>query len=162
MKWPAVCVCAVYVIMAGCAFAGELSEIELRDGSVIRAEVISSDGDHFKLQSASLGMFLVEKSKVKAIRMNASEGATVGDAKGVQSLADEQVKALQERMITDKNALDMIVSLQNDPEFQAVMSDPDIMKAVSSGDTSALMSNPRFLKLLEKPEVQDIGKRSLE
>jgi hypothetical protein len=162
MKLAVVCFWALYMMMVGCVLAGELSEVEMRDGSVIQAEVISLDGNHYTLRSDSLGTFSVERSKVKGIRMKASEGVTIEDGKGPQALTNGQIKALQERMISDKNILDMIVSLQNDPDFQAVMSDPDVMKAVSSGDMSALMSNPKFLKLLDKPEVQHIGKGSLE
>jgi len=40
----------------------------------------------------------------------------------------------------------------------AILQDPEIMSAVSSGDINALLSNQNFLKLLENSTVQDIGK----
>ena len=52
----------------------------------------------------------------------------------------------------------MILSLQNDPEFQLILQDPEIMGAVRSGDINALLSNQNFLKLLVNPMIQDIGK----
>jgi hypothetical protein len=36
------------------------------------------------------------------------------------------------------------------------------MKAVNSGDINALLSNPKFMKLLENPTIQDIRKRVTE
>ncbi len=162
MKLLVVCFWLVCLLTPGWAGAGELSEIELRDGSVIRAEVVSLEGDHYTLRSESLGTFSLERSKVKAIRNQASLGATVGDSREAQAQAKEQVRALQERIISDKQMMGTILSLQNDPDFQEVMSDPEIMNAVAAGDMSALMSNPKLQKLLEKPQVQDIRNNTLK
>jgi PAS domain-containing protein len=43
--------------------------------------------------------------------------------------------------------------------MQALLSNPDIIRAVQSGDYSVLVTNPAFLRLLNNPRVQEIGKR---
>ncbi len=70
-----------------------------------------------------------------------------------------QVKSLEQKMMSDQEVMNRIQSLQNDPEFQKILQDPEIMKAVNSNDVAALMANPQFMKLLQHPTVQEIEKK---
>ncbi len=133
------------------AFAGEIKVFELNDGSVITGEVISTNNGTFTLKTESLGTIRIEASKIRAIRTTETGG-----------ISEDTVQALQEKMIGNKEVLAMILSLQNDPSFQAVFQDPDIMRAVGEGDIDALLSNPKFLKLLENPAIQDIEEKMEE
>jgi hypothetical protein len=133
------------------ANAAEIREIELNDGSVITGEIVSLSGGIYTIRSTALGTVQVEESKVRTIRSKGSSGATGGTA--------GQLKSLQEKMMSDGEVMNTIQTLQNDPEFQKILEDPEIMKAVQAGDINALMANPRFMELLNKPAVQEIGKR---
>jgi hypothetical protein len=162
MKLPLCFVFAIYLMMAMPVSAHEINEIELKDGSVILAEVVALEGNNFTLHSDTLGTFQLERSKIKSIRQRGQESTTAADGKGASSLANDQIKVLQEKIVSNKDTLDTILSLQDDPDFKAVLEDPEFMKAATSGDISALMANPKFMKLLSKPEIQDIGKRALQ
>jgi len=70
--------------------------------------------------------------------------------------ANAQTQALQQKMMNDKEIMDKIRSLENDPEFQKILEDPEVMRAVNSGDVAALMANPQFLKLMNNRTVQEI------
>jgi hypothetical protein len=153
---------AVLFILAGPLSASEMSEIELRDGSVIQAEINAFDGKSYTLHSDPLGTFQVDKSKVKSIHQKASEGTATGGGKEIKSLSSDTIKALQEKMVSNKDMLNSIASLQEDPDIQAVLQDPEIMKAITSADISTLMSNPKFMKLLSKPQIQDLAKHGLQ
>lgn len=131
--------------------AAEIREIELTDGSVITGEVVSLSAGVYTIRSAALGTLQVEESKVRTIRSKGSSNTT-GDTAG-------QLKSLQEKMMSDGEVMNTIQSLQNDPDFQKILEDPEIMKAVQAGDINALMANPRFMELTNKPAVQEIGKR---
>jgi len=41
-----------------------------------------------------------------------------------------------------------------------VLEDPELMKAVASGDMAALIANPKILNCWENPALQSIGKRN--
>jgi hypothetical protein len=151
MKPLIICFLFLLGISLGNAFAGELREIELKDGSVIYGEIVSFSDGIFTLRSKTLGTVKIKESKIRAIRSKASVGQT-GD----------QIQGLQQRMMSDKEIVDMILSLQDDPDVQRVLQDPEIMKAVNSGDINALLSNPKFMKLLESPTIQDITKKVTE
>jgi hypothetical protein len=130
--------------------AGETREIELTDGSVITGEVVSLSGGIYTVRSATLGTLRIEESKVRVIRLQGS--AAPGSAGG-------QVKSLEDEMLGDSEIIEAILALQNDPDFQKILQDPEIMKAVQTGDIDALMRNPEFMKLLNKQSVQDINKK---
>ena len=136
------------VVFLAQAFAGEIKVFELNDGSVITGEVISSNNGTFTLKTESLGTIRIEASKIRAIRSTETGG-----------ISEDTVQALQEKMMGNEEVFAMILSLQYDPDFQAVFQDPDIMRAVGEGDIDALLSNPKFLKLLENPAIQDIEER---
>jgi hypothetical protein len=83
-----------------------------------------------------------------------------GETVMADSTADSaRVRDLQERIMNDKDAMALILALQNDPEVQEVLNDPSVISAVNSGDFGRLASNPRFMKLLENPRIKEIQKR---
>jgi len=84
--------------------------------------------------------------------------AAAGDMAPSMSSPGE-VRELQEKMTNDGGIMALIASLQNDPEMQALLSDPKVLKAVQAGDLGALLNDPRIMKLLDNPQVKEIGKR---
>ncbi|MFZ5571838.1 MAG: hypothetical protein ACOZF0_15665 [Thermodesulfobacteriota bacterium] len=154
------------VLLLGCvavltlsAVAGEIKEIELSDGSVITGEVLSLNNGVYKIRTATLGDLTVEESKVLVIR---SPGDSFAGGKAVSTASSDRspdIHALQQEMMNDRQVMDMIQSLQDDPQFKEVMADPAIMQAVNSGDVEALMNNPKFLELMQNATVKDIQER---
>ncbi|HET6363881.1 MAG: hypothetical protein ACM30F_01730 [Nitrospirota bacterium] len=135
------------------ANAGEAREIELIDGSIITGEVLSLVGGICTIKSDSLGTIKLDDSKIRAIR---AKSAGLGAHKDAVSVSGEEVRSLQEKMMNDKEIMILIQSLQNDPEFQRILEDPDVTKAVNSGDIAALMANARFMKLLNNSTLREI------
>jgi hypothetical protein len=129
------------------AFAGETKTFDLLDGSIITGEIISYNDGTFTLKSETLGTIRIDEAKIRAIHSGENGG-----------ISGDEVLAIQEKMMGNEEIIAMILSLQNDPEFQLILQDPEIMGAVRSGDINALLSNQNFLKLLENPTIQDIGK----
>ncbi len=147
MKQFLFCFVIVLGLAAGQVSAGEMREIELRDGSSITGEVVSLSKGIYTIKSESLGTVKIEESKVNVIRKKSSaQGA--GEA-----------RSLQDKMMNDQEIMSLIQSLQNDPEFKKVLEDPDILKAVNAGDIPALMANPKFTNLLNNSTVQKIQKK---
>jgi hypothetical protein len=127
--------------------AGANQKIELQDGTVILGEILSFDGSTYTLRTESLGQVKIEKSKVRSIQMG---GSATEALQGVQQLRD--------RIMADPESLRMIMALQDDPDVQAVLNDPEVMSAADAGDLDRLLSHPKVIKLLQNPVIQDIGK----
>ena len=139
------------VFFLGNARAGEIKEFELKDGSVIYGEIVSFSGGTFTVRSKSFGTVEIDESKIRAIRSRVPVGRK-----------RDQIQQLQQKMMSDEEVVQMILSLQNDPDVQNILKDPEIMEAVNAGDINALLSNPKFMKLLENPAIQDIRKKVTE
>jgi len=136
------------VVATTVAIAAETREIELTDGSVITGEILSMEKGVYTVTSAILGTVRIEESKIRTIRNQVSAGAA-GNVGG-------QLKSLEDKMMSSNEMMDMIHSLQNDPDVQQILKDPEIMKAVQAGDIMTLMANPQLMKLLNKQGVQQI------
>lgn len=70
-----------------------------------------------------------------------------------------RIEEVKGRLQNDEGSMALIRQLQDDPQMQALLSDPAVLRAVQAGDYGALMSNPAFMKLLNNPRVQQIEKR---
>ena len=138
------------------AHAGEVREIDLSDGSVINGEVLSLRNGIYTVRSDTLGIVKLEESKVRAIRPRSPASGSQPAQSGISS---GQAQSLQQKMMSDQEIMGLIQSLKNDPEFQKILEDPEIMKAVNAGDVSALAANPKFMKLLNNATVQEIEKK---
>jgi hypothetical protein len=144
----------VFILVARIAIAGELREIELRDGSIITGDVVSLSNGIYTIKSESLGTVKIEESKVNVIRQkSSSQGAGAAQSPG------GEVRSLQNMIMSDQEIMGLIQSLQNDPEFKKIMEDPEIMKAIGEGDVAALIANPRIMKLLDNSTVRDTQKK---
>ncbi|HEY4743726.1 MAG TPA: DUF4124 domain-containing protein [Desulfuromonadaceae bacterium] len=73
-----------------------------------------------------------------------------------------QVEELKERMLNDEGIMALIRALQSDPDMQALLSDPAILRAVQAMDMGTLMNNPKFMKLFTNPRIREIEKRVLQ
>jgi len=144
----------ILACLSGPAFAGETRHIDLNDGSTITGEVLSLNNGIYTIKSPSLGTMKIEESRIRAIRSGSASPAAAG-----AGASPEDRAALQEKMLRDKDVLNMIQSLQNDPDFQKIMENPEIMKAVQAGDIATLQANPEFMKLLNNATVRDIQKK---
>jgi len=69
-----------------------------------------------------------------------------------------QLPRIQERLIGDEAVFRKIRALQDDPDIQAVLSDSALMEALRAGDLNGLISNPKFMRLIENPAIQEIMK----
>jgi hypothetical protein len=142
------CVMLLAWILAGDVSGGEMRRIILDDGSVITGEIISLNSGLFTIESVSLGTLQIDESKVRSIN-------SVTNIK-------EEIQLLEQEILNDEELLEIILPLQEDPDFQRALADPSIMEAVESGDMDALLSNPDFLRLLNNPRILKVKEKMTE
>jgi hypothetical protein len=146
MKKMVIC-CVFLFSLALTAHCGQLSRIELTDGSVIEAEVVSLDNGTYTLKSASLGEIKVDANRVRGISNAAGES---GDDFKAQM---EKVKA---KMQDNPEVMKIVTGLVADPQFQDLLKDPNVINAAKSQDINALMKNEKITNLINHPQVKEI------
>lgn len=124
--------------------------ITLTDGSRIQGEVLSMSDGQYQVHTASLGTVSVPKNRVRSIESQTGMGSSPGTG---------ALESLQSTMTSDQGVMSMILQLQSDPDMQAVLSDPELMRAVQSFDFETLRTHPKIQKLMQNQKVQAIHDR---
>jgi hypothetical protein len=104
------------------------------------------------IDSDSLGTISLSNSKIQAIRSPAGYSAN-------QSMSPGDLMGIQQQLLNDADTMELIKALQNDSEIQAILNDPQLLKAVTAGDVQALMNNPKFKALVENPKIREISNK---
>ena len=151
------------------AYGATVREIELTDGSVIRAEVVSMSNGVYRLRSDTLGEIEVPEQQVKAIRSSEAETATPRTRVKPEMESPAPVEALpapapapsaedlQQGFQQDPAAMQKILSLQGDPLVQSILDDADTMRAIEAGDLGTLLNDPKIKALMNHPTVQELS-----
>ncbi len=154
----------VLISAAVCAFAGEMSEIKLSDGSKVTGEIVSLNAGVYTVKTASMGTIRIDQPKVVSISQKSAvaasapaAGSTPENSAVSSKMVEGGIDAIKRAMQSNDQVMNSISSLQNDPDFQAVLNDPEVMAAVNTNNIQALSTNPKFLKLLDNDAVQEIG-----
>jgi len=149
----------ILIFLSAGVYAGEISEIGLNDGSTVYGEILSFNDGIYTVKSSSLGTIKVDESDIREIRVQSGNTKDREYASPANSSISSEVQSLQTLMENNQDIMAIIFSLQNDPDFQDIMSDPGILNAVNSGDIAALISNPKFMSLMNNHKVQEIQKK---
>jgi hypothetical protein len=156
MKRIRICVILLFTAFCGNALAGEVMDLELKDGSVIHGRLESYANGRYTIRTKSLGTMTIDENNVRLIRMGERAQTSGKAAKPATEPVGVEVRGLVTKMQDDDQIMTLINALKDDPEMQALMNDPQVMKAISAGDLSALMANPKFMELLNNPKVLEI------
>lgn len=143
---------AVLTALSTASAAGP-STVTLRDGSTITGEVVSLEAGLYTIRSATLGTLTLRQADVQSI----ADAAAPPPAPALSAPA--QLDAVQERIAADPALMQDITALQDVPEIQALLEDPEVMNAIRDGNLEALVGNPKLARLAADPRVQAIVRK---
>ena len=144
--------------LALCAHAQAAKVITLKDGSVIKGNVLQLTDGIYTLETDNLGKVNVAESEIVSI---AAESTPALQATGDTASAalKGQAQEIQTNLLSDPSIMAEIQNIMQDPEIRGVLSDPAFMNAIMSYDpkqiqqsekTQYLLQNPKFQSLMEK------------
>ena len=67
-----------------------------------------------------------------------------------------EFQQLQSSLAKNPATVQSIMSLQSDPQIQAVLNDPAIIKAIQEGDFTSLLGNPKIQALENNEHVKQL------
>ena len=149
---------------------GAMQTITLADKSVIRAQVTELSVGYYHLKSPVLGEMRIPTSGVLSIQPDepapaapspagavspspsapSQSSPAQADLSGLQSTVSSKVQSL----MSSKEGMDAITAFSGNTDLKAVMNDPQLMKAIQSGDYQTLMNSPAMNTLLNSPQTQ--------
>jgi len=133
--------------------------IELKDGSRIDGEIQSIENGAYTVRSSSIGTVRIEQSNILRIDYGgdvANAARSPGKSPARDDALTSDVQQLQTRLAQDPAAMQSIMSLQSDPQIQAVLSDPEIAKALQEGDYFSLLGNPKIQALESNEHLKQL------
>ena len=131
--------------------ASSSATLRLKDGTVVQGEIKSFRSGTYTVDSPSLGELRIDQSRIQSI--NYGDAGTPPD---VSDNTQAQLRQLQIGLASDATIMSMIEGLQRDPQLQAILADPEIMRAVRSGDLQTLMASEKFMALLNNRNIKAI------
>ena len=132
--------------------------IELKDGSQIQGDIQSIQNGQYTIVSPIIGTVHIAQSSIVRISYDGGGEArdrAANDATGNDHLSS-QAQQVQAQLTQDPEAMKSILSLQDDPQIQALLKDPQIMQAIQRGDYASLLNNPKIQALDNNPQLKNV------
>lgn len=137
--------------------------IELKDGSHIKGEIQSIENGVYTVVSPSIGTVHVAQSNIVRIvyggddsNAAGSSGTSPGKSSARDDAMTRNVQQLQSRLAQDPATMQSIMSLQSDPQIQAILNDPAIVKAIQEGDYMSLLGNAKIQALESNAHLKQL------
>lgn len=134
--------------------------IQLQDGTQLVGDITGYKNGIYSIDTAALGIVRVRDTQIDSIHYNAKQLFPGSDAQSRSGTADS-IQSIQGILTQNSDLFSMIQALQSDPQLQSILADPEIMRAISTGNTEALVTNETFMKLLDHPEIRKITRRAI-
>lgn len=139
-----------------CVFAASDKYITLKDGSVIKGELVSFENGTYTVETENLGKLELPEANVLSV---ATPGAVAqAPSAAVQPDFARNVSAMQNQIMTDPQAMQAVQAMAEDPEIASMISDPNFVHklntAVSNGNVDSVADDPRIQELMVNPKMQ--------
>lgn len=153
--------CAFFFALSTVVYCGQLSKIELTDGSVVNGEIVSYTNSVYTINTTTLGEIKVGAEKVAKIESvnYTSPGTSVGSIIQTNNPTQSQVSGYGQMLMKNPENAAIVTGLASDPQLQEMARDPQIQDAVKTGDFQTLMKNAKFMNIVNSPEVQEAVKK---
>ena len=143
----------------GVVSAAQEARLELLDGSTLRGEILALQDGCYRIRTRHLGVVELATTDIRSLSFGTGAGPEAHSRQASAPLTG-QINALQKGLMSDEKTMMMIMELADDPQIKAILSDPELMRAVSAGDIGALSSNPAITRLLANPRIRAIQQQS--
>ena len=149
--------CLFFLALNAVVYCGQLSKIELTDGSVINGEIVSYANSIYTINTPTFGEIKVGVGKISKIKpvKQVSSGASNSPILQANNPIQSQVSTYGQTLMQNPGNAAMLIDLSSNPELQAMASDPEILEAAKTNDIQALMKNPKFMDIVNSPEMQE-------
>lgn len=151
--------CLAAALLGFAAGVAASPTIELKDGSRIAGDIQSFENGVYTVVSPSIGTVHVAQSNIVRIVYSGevpNAPASSGKSPARDDAMSSDILQMQARFAQDPATMQSIMSLQSDPQIQAILNDPAIMKAIQEGDFFSLLGNAKIQGLESNEHVKQL------
>lgn len=142
----------------------EYDIIRLDDGSLIKGRIVAVDENIYRVETPSLGVIPISRDRVVAITKDAPSPAPATSSNGLslnQQLSRDPALAqkmmtTQNRILSDPVLMESLVTLTQDPEMAALLSDPSLLTDLMNTPTDQWADHPKLKKLINHPALKRV------
>lgn len=143
--------------------SGPDAVIRLKDGSIIKGQVLGKDGDKYRILSSSLGLIAVKDSDVVSLEEKQMPEKPPAPAQASPGpLESSQAQQIQGALLDNPQTVKSIQDLSQDKDVLDIVSDPQIKDAIARQDLEYLRNNEKFLKFMENPSVKEVVQSAVQ
>jgi len=151
---------------AGGKVKGAEALIRLKDSSQVVGRIDALRDGVYHIKTKSLGVVKVPVAQIESIVFNPKPGELRAAAAAAAKPASPpgaaggllDVQWIVQALLSNEQVLGKVEKLAADPQIQAVLDDPEIMKAIEAHDFLSLFTNEKIRALTENPTIKEIGK----
>ena len=140
--------------------AGTANQIQLSDGSLIQAEIISFSNGVYKVHSEALGTLSIAEDRVQSIQPKSKATGTPMQLKATEPPVRQRVQGLEQKLTSDPETMEMLLDLTDDPSMLGVLEDKKLMRAIQQGNLNKIIQDPKIPTLMKSKAVERIIQRS--
>lgn len=129
-------------------YAQSVRVITLKDGSVIKGEILRLEDHAYTVETPNLGKVQIPEADILTIA--SEQPATQPPASQFESRTNQ----MQADILSDPALLSDVQAMMQDQETMAIFSDPKLMEDIMSRDPAKIESNPKVQTLLQNPHMQ--------
>lgn len=133
--------------------------IQLKDGSVIKGNVIGFQNGVYTIQNSQLGNIQIADADIRSISEESPALAIPNNAPSsmpndMQTQVKEQTTEIQKQILSNPQLMQDVQSLAGDPEIQKLLSDPQVLQTIMTYDPNKIEQNESVKKLMQNPKMQ--------
>ncbi len=153
--------CSLFFMLNAASYGGQLSKIELSDGSVINGEIVFYAKGIYTINTPTFGEIKVGAGKVSKIESvkYVSTDTSATPILQANNPTPSQVSAYSQTLMQNPENAAIFIDLTSNPGLQAMANDPAILEAAKANDIQALMKNSKFMDIVNSPEMQEAVKK---
>ena len=147
-----------FLLLGTClCFASPTRIITLKDGSVLKGEILGFSDGQYTVNTPNLGQIKLKDADILRIDSPGNAAAASTNAQPSSSLKS-QVQQIQGKVLQDKNLVNEFQNLLQDPKIIQLLSDPSFVKDIMSYDEETIRNNPGVQQLLQNSQIQQLMK----
>jgi len=135
---------------------GRAQIIRLKDGNILKGQLVAVDGKIYTIRTSSLGEIRVHMEDIESISRAGHAGQPPASASGHAAAPPLPLNMLQEKMLNDPEVRACVDDIMADEQIMSLLENQDLIGTILQGNPQALMENEKIMVLMQNPKMMKL------